>query len=180
MQAAAADCRQKGAGGASRKRTLRWRCVCWTDSCGSRRRKARRLKACRLCNEIKDRSDFHRKSKSSDGLQAYCKSCNIQKVLIWQKSDPSRYNAYKRSVHHRKHGLTDEDFAAMREQQDGRCADCAESVKLEVDHDHGCCPGEYSCGSCVRGLVCRACNMKRLSADLAAQRAERPTDTIRK
>lgn len=123
------------------------------------------LKVCRRCNDVKDRADFHRKSKSSDGLQTYCKSCNIQKVLTWQKSDPSRYNAYRRAVHHRKHGLTDEDFAALRERQGGRCADCAESLKLEVDHDHGCCSGEYSCGSCVRALVCRSCNMKRLHAD---------------
>lgn len=27
-----------------------------------------------------------------------------------------------------------------------------------IDHDHRCCPGERSCGQCVRGIVCRACN----------------------
>lgn len=29
---------------------------------------------------------------------------------------------------------------------------------LVVDHDHECCPGNVSCGDCVRGLPCFACN----------------------
>lgn len=27
-----------------------------------------------------------------------------------------------------------------------------------VDHDHKCCPGQYSCGKCIIGLLCRNCN----------------------
>lgn len=27
-----------------------------------------------------------------------------------------------------------------------------------IDHNHRCCPGGTSCGSCVRGVVCSSCN----------------------
>lgn len=27
-----------------------------------------------------------------------------------------------------------------------------------IDHDHDCCPGGNSCGSCLRGILCKSCN----------------------
>jgi hypothetical protein len=35
---------------------------------------------------------------------------------------------------------------------------CHRSDDYAVDHDHRCCPGNYSCGNCIRGVLCRGCN----------------------
>src|SRR5688500_10593960 len=65
-----------------------------------------------------------------------------------------------------KYGLTVETYSQMLDKQRGICAnpDCfngpSDSSKgcLEIDHDHTCCPGQKSCGKCIRGLLCSGCN----------------------
>ena len=66
-----------------------------------------------------------------------------------------------------EHGLTEESYLEILQKQDFRCAVCLVEVEyassdkrnLHVDHDHNCCPGQRSCGKCVRGLLCPNCNM---------------------
>lgn len=39
------------------------------------------------------------------------------------------------------------------------CGDAEPNLTWHIDHDHTCCPGKDSCGSCVRGILCSNCNL---------------------
>jgi hypothetical protein len=63
----------------------------------------------------------------------------------------------------RKHGITKDRYDALLTDQDGLCAVCKKpspvsTVPFHIDHDHAHCPGQKSCGDCVRGLLCQNCN----------------------
>jgi hypothetical protein len=60
------------------------------------------------------------------------------------------------------YGLTAADVAAMLSKQKHQCAICRDVITARtacVDHDHACCAGRYACGACVRGLLCKPCNL---------------------
>jgi hypothetical protein len=62
------------------------------------------------------------------------------------------------------YGLSPERVAQMTAEQDGCCYLCGEPLDFEkkhgftIDHDHSCCRGQRSCGTCVRGITCGKCN----------------------
>ena len=40
------------------------------------------------------------------------------------------------------------------------CEFCSSKEKLEIDHDHACCPRRKKlCGKCVRRVLCKNCNI---------------------
>lgn len=64
-----------------------------------------------------------------------------------------------------KYKLSLDRYREILASQGGRCAICGidaptdiRTSRFHVDHDHACCPGTKSCGKCVRGLLCHACN----------------------
>lgn len=61
-----------------------------------------------------------------------------------------------------KFNITFAEYADALASQGNACAvcqlPCRTGKRLAVDHNHACCPGKKSCGRCVRGLLCEACN----------------------
>lgn len=60
-----------------------------------------------------------------------------------------------------KFGLSVDLWNGILIAQSGRCYLCSDPLDpahIHVDHSHACCPGNRSCGSCIRGLACRWCN----------------------
>jgi hypothetical protein len=67
--------------------------------------------------------------------------------------------ANSRAIVASRKGLTLSRIESMLAEQGGLCAICeVPMASPHIDHDHKCCPGTRSCGLCVRGLLCAACN----------------------
>lgn len=102
---------------------------------------------CNACNEDKDESEFYPQKRpcGSIDLHTYCKPCygHMIRKSNWAK----------------KYGITEDQYHAMLDRQDGMCAICGTTSNrygdeterhFAVDHDHA--TGE------VRGLLCQTCN----------------------
>jgi hypothetical protein len=126
----------------------------------------RSMKLCKTCGVVKPLDEFHRNKTRPDGRVYSCKPCTLTRVKQWQKDNPEKYKANWQSKSYTRHGITEADYLALLEKQGGVCAACGNppsgakfsGQRLNIDHDHACCPGDYSCGSCIRGLLCVGCN----------------------
>lgn len=64
-----------------------------------------------------------------------------------------------------RYSLTREDLIQMWTNAQCMNPGCGTRENLHVDHDHSCCDYSFdtkhkvSCGKCVRGLLCRTCNL---------------------
>ena len=115
-------------------------------------------KSCPTCKTALPTSEFYKNRSKPDGLSTQCKSCtgrsNAPSVSRHNKLRKTKPNYFRDNRHYQLkalYGLSLEDFNALAESQQGRCALCGIVPKfLNVDHDHNT--------GAVRGLLCTRCN----------------------
>lgn len=113
---------------------------------------------CITCNKEFNSGVYQRK---------ICPKCRMDKYKTSDNFEDYRQRqivAAKKYKFKKYYGMTQEQFEEMLEAQDNKCAICFThkdelKVRMNIDHDHTCCPGKETCGNCVRGLICGSCNM---------------------
>lgn len=118
------------------------------------------MKRCGICKTEQPESEFYR-AKKTGYLSSRCKECYRRKYREIVAHDPERRREqWRRAAAKRdtraywrkfRYGITEADYQAMVERQEGKCAICfTEEKKLHIDHDHNT--------GIIRGLLCSNCN----------------------
>lgn len=119
------------------------------------------VRLCTRCEIIKPIAEMVKSKNLPLGVRPHCNSCRTAEAKLQNPNGRRRRGITD-------HGLTEEQYNIILNQQNGQCAICKSTdagknrngnpARMAIDHDHSCCPGLYSCGKCVRGLLCGSCN----------------------
>ena len=126
------------------------------------------MRTCSRCKVEQPIENFH-KGKTTRMCKVCKKDYDIKYRVTWNKKPYSRISRYKSHLKLR-YSITLDELVEVYELQGGGCAICNKSLphpadeqgdkwQSNIDHDHACCPTDTTCGNCVRGLLCRDCNL---------------------
>ena len=112
--------------------------------------------------------------ENRSGRNGQCKLCKKLHRETFKTNHPNYRQEYRQKNKQKlrtehislRYGISLEEYQKKLINQNGRCAIC--SIEFDdsvmnttphVDHDHTCCSGNKSCGKCIRGILCRGCNI---------------------
>jgi recombination endonuclease VII len=124
---------------------------------------------CTGCNERKFLSSYYNNLESPCGKDPRCSACRLKARRERREADPVYRAQADRKWALNKLGLTENTYDFLSSEQHDLCALCEEEetslsssgkvIAFAVDHDHSCCPPKGGCRKCIRGLLCKACNL---------------------
>lgn len=114
------------------------------------------MRTCTRCGVEKPLSQYYKDRAKKDGIRNCCGECDRKKGEIRRKMFPDKVqNEVRNSKYLKKYGISAQDVADMRKNQEGKCAICEDELQggifTCVDHNH-------KTGK-VRALLCRPCNL---------------------
>lgn len=133
------------------------------------------FKECEDCLETLEAGSFWSMGKTG-GLRPVCKNCENgrpgekrcvdckewKSLKNFTSKDPSigkftiRCNPCNSAF---RHGVTVKEILRRQGSSRSECGACGDTGNLFVDHDHSCCDRVNGCWECVRGYLCRECNI---------------------
>jgi hypothetical protein len=131
-------------------------------------------KRCARCGATKPVSQFFRSKVRPDNCSVYCKTCQMAACAEtrarhphlhrragerWRQRNPD-YGRFRGL--YRRYGITRQDYEAMLQAQDGRCAICGSDDPRGTIRNGG--EKSFSVDHChetgkIRGLLCAPCNV---------------------
>lgn len=135
-------------------------------------------KICSACKEPKSLNNFRPSANATGGVSYRCIECVSKAKKAKYAENPAPYKERQSRLRKekpevfrgyelmKKFRMTLEQHEQMFDNQGRVCAGCESEDSGEpnrrwhTDHDPSCCPtGRKTCGNCVRGILCRWCNM---------------------
>lgn len=121
---------------------------------------------CRDCGKNK-RNSWYKKHSKREAARAKRYRENLPPEVLKERKRLEAIKHAERRFNNQlmwRYKLPRTRYDALLVFQGHRCAVCKVNKaggrgRWHVDHDHACCPGKFSCGKCIRGLLCHGCNI---------------------